>query len=150
MAIHAFDIDFYIKWDAKMREGIFVINPFNHCRFSGGALVLISRRPMIQNAAPNRMRRGVEDNVLAKLRRRNCTFDDVQQTVLNFGGKLLTAIFNKLRVGFKAYDAKALFEIVFGICLAFIIIFGLYNIITNKKGSWSKNIILEEKKNNYI
>ena len=42
------------------------------------------------------------------------------------------------------------FEIVFGICLAFIIIFGLYNIITNKKGSWSKNIILEEKKNNYI
>ena len=98
-----------------MREGIFDINPFNHCRFSGGALVLISRRPMIQNAAPNRMRRGVEDNVLAKLRRRNCTFDDVQQTVLNFGGKLLTAIFNKLRVGFKAYDAKALFEIVFGI-----------------------------------
>jgi hypothetical protein len=31
------------------------------------------------------------------------------------------------------------FEIVLGFCIAIILIFGLYNIITNKKGTWSKN-----------
>lgn len=48
----------------------------------------------------------------------------------------------------ELWDNKG-FEILFGLCIAFILIYGLYRLVTKKKGTYSKNYYYKGKKDNF-